>query len=460
MAGQAAASSGLSVEETTAALAAFSNAGLSGSDAGTSFKQMLIALNPKSDEAAELMGQLGLDFFDAQGNMKPLTGIASELQAGFKGLSTEERNAAMQTIFGSDASRAANILRKEGVKGITDLIDKTSEQGAAQKMADAAMKGTAGALEQLKGSLETAALAVGEALAPVVQDLAGKIRGLADWFTNLNPSMQQTIVKIGLAAAAVGPLLFVFGKLGQGLGVIISLVTSAPAKWLAMKAAMVAVKVATAAWTAAQWLLNAALNANPIGLIIIAIAALAAAIIWLWNNNEDFRNFVIAAWEKIREVVSAVVDWFKANVAPVLAAIWEKVSAALSVLWDVYKAVWGKIFSVVWEVVKWLAEKAWPIISWVWDKIATGIKVTFAILKRVWDGIYNVIEPVVKWIADKAGPWIEKSWIATQIVAKVLGENISKAWEAIEDAIRPVADWIANTVAPWIEDSWKAIQIA
>ena len=444
MAGQAAAASGLTVQETTAALAAFSNAGLSGSDAGTSFKTMLTALNPKSKEAAELMGQLGLDFFDAQGNMKPLTGIAAELQSGFKGLSVEERNAALQTIFGSDASRAANILRKEGVKGITDLIAKTSEQGAAQKMADAAMKGTAGALEQLKGSLETAALAIGEALAPVVQDLAGKIRGLADWFTNLNPGVQETIVKIGLAAAAAGPLLFVFGKLGQSLGVIISLVTSAPAKWLAMKAAMVAVKVATAAWTAAQWLLNAALNANPIGLVILAIAALAAAIIWLWNNNEDFRNFVIAAWEKIREVVSAVVDWFKANVAPVLAAIWEKVSAALSVLWDVYKAVWGKIFSVVWEVVKWLAEKAWPIISWVWERIAEGAKITWTILKRVWDGIYNVIKPVADWIANTVAPWVVDAWEDISLALRILHQQFTTVWGGIADVVRSVVSWIVD----------------
>ncbi len=444
MAGQAAASSGLTVQETTAALAAFSNAGLSGSDAGTSFKTMLVNLNPKSKEASELMAQLGLDFFDAQGNMKPLTGIASELQTGFKGLSVEERNAAMQTIFGTDASRAANILRKEGVKGITDLVAATSEQGAAQKMADAAMKGTAGALEQLKGSLETAALAIGEALAPVIQDLAGKIRGLADWFTNLNPGVQETIVKIGLAAAATGPLLFVFGKLASSLGVIVSLVTSAPAKWLAMKAATVAVKVATAAWTAAQWLLNAALNANPIGLVILAIAALAAAIIWLWNNNEDFRNFVIAAWEKIREVVSTVVDWFKANVAPVLAAIWEKVSKALGVLWNVYKAVWGKIFSVVWEVVKWLAQKAWPIISWVWERIAEGAKITWTILKRVWDGIYAVIKPVADWIANTVAPWIEESWQAITIAAKIMHKQLTDLWQSIEDKVGPIITWIAE----------------
>ena len=454
MAGQAAASSGLSVQETAAALAAFSNAGLSGSDAGTSFKTMLVNLNPKSKEASELMAQLGMDFFDAQGNMKPLTGIAAQLQSGFKGLSVEERNAAMQTIFGTDASRAANILRKEGVKGITDLIDATSEQGAAQKMADAAMSGTAGALEQLKGSLETAALAIGEALAPVVQDLAGKIRGLADWFTNLNPGVQETIVKIGLAAAATGPLLFVFGKLTQSLGVIIGFVTSAPAKWLAMKAAMVVVKVATVAWTAAQWLLNAALNANPIGAVIIVIAALAAAIIWLWNNNEGFRNFVIAAWEKIQEVVATVVDWFKANVAPVLASVWQKVSKALGVLWDVYRTVYGKILSVVWDFVQWLAEKAWPVIQWVWEKVSTHVQIMAAIVSGVWDSLSKVIGPVVKWLADNVMPKVVAAWQLVSKNAQAMQILLEKVW----DIIGGVIDTVVTAIQGNIVTQFRAIK--
>lgn len=65
------------------------------------------------------------------------------------------------------------------------------------------------------------------------------------------------------------------------------------------EAGLLAVKVATAAWTAVQWLLNAALEANPIVLIITLIAALVGAIIYLWNNNEEFRNFILDMWQKI-----------------------------------------------------------------------------------------------------------------------------------------------------------------
>jgi TP901 family phage tail tape measure protein len=124
--GQQAVASGLTIQETTAALAAFADAGVRGSDAGTSFKTFLQRLNPVSKEAAKTMKSLGIEFFDTEGNMKDLTQIAGEVQKGFKGLTQEQRLAAMQTIFGSDALRAANILYEEGSDGITKYIDASN----------------------------------------------------------------------------------------------------------------------------------------------------------------------------------------------------------------------------------------------------------------------------------------------------------------------------------------------
>ena len=167
--GPGAVNAGLNINETVAALAAFDNAGIKGSDAGTSLKTMLARLVPQTARAAKGMRELGLDFTDTEGNFLPLVDIAGQLQGALKGLSEGARTKALNSIFGSDASRAASVLATEGVAGIRKFIKATQDQDAAQAAAQARMKGTAGAVEQLKGSFETAQLRIGQALAPAIQ---------------------------------------------------------------------------------------------------------------------------------------------------------------------------------------------------------------------------------------------------------------------------------------------------
>lgn len=83
----------------------------------------------------------------------------------------------------------------------------------------------------------------------------------------------------------------------------------AVAATVAQRVASIATTVATVAWTAVQWLLNVALTANPIGLIVLAIAALVAGIIYAYKNSETFRTIVDAAFKGIKVAISAVVDW-------------------------------------------------------------------------------------------------------------------------------------------------------
>lgn len=86
------------------------------------------------------------------------------------------------------------------------------------------------------------------------------------------------------------------------------------AAWLASKVAMVASTVASWAMTAAQWAMNAAMSANPIMIVVLLLAALAAGLKWLWDNNEGFREAMTSAWEGLRNVVGRVVSWLTAAV--------------------------------------------------------------------------------------------------------------------------------------------------
>ncbi|MEO6467503.1 MAG: phage tail tape measure protein, partial [Acidimicrobiia bacterium] len=105
---------GLSLEDTVGALAAFADNALIGSDAGTSLKSMLQRLTPQSKEAKDLMQELGISAYDAAGQFIGLDKFAGNLKSSLKNLTPEQRNSALATIFGSDAVRAANILYDEG----------------------------------------------------------------------------------------------------------------------------------------------------------------------------------------------------------------------------------------------------------------------------------------------------------------------------------------------------------
>lgn len=229
--GTSAASYGLNVNEAVGALAAFADNSIRGSDAGTSFKTFLMRLNPQTKKAADLMDSLGLKFFDAQGNMKKLPAIAGELQSKLAGLTQQERNKALGELFGSDAIRAANVFYKEGAKGIEKYIGATKKQGAASKMANAFMKGTAGTLEKARGAMENASLAAGVALAPVVMTLAGGVEWLAEAFSSLPEPVQQGIVYLGVGLAALGPVVYIVGALTTaigGLGVALTFLAANP----------------------------------------------------------------------------------------------------------------------------------------------------------------------------------------------------------------------------------------
>lgn len=166
---------GLSIQETTAYLALFANQGFKGSDAGTSLRTMLSRLVPQTDEARNAMADLGLTYLDANDNLVSAEEIAKRTQDAFKGLSDGQRIAAVNSIFGMDAMRGVNAITAEGEKGLRKYITATSDLTQADKLAQAANSGTAGALEGLKGSVETAQIQIGKGLAPVVQDAATKL---------------------------------------------------------------------------------------------------------------------------------------------------------------------------------------------------------------------------------------------------------------------------------------------
>lgn len=179
--GLVAASTGLTIEETTGALAAFASAGLTGSDAGTSFKTMLMSLNPNSKEAAKLMQELGISAYDANGEFVGMSEYAGILQGALKGMSDEQRNATLKTIFGSDAVRAANVLYEQGAEGIQKWEDSVNDAGYAAETAARMQNNLAGDIEKLGGSIDSVFLKSGSGANDFLRGLARGAEDVVDW---------------------------------------------------------------------------------------------------------------------------------------------------------------------------------------------------------------------------------------------------------------------------------------
>lgn len=345
--GPGAKTAGLSIQETVAALAAFDNAGIKGSDAGTSLKTMLTRLVPQTAKAKTAMKELGLDFTKADGSFLSLRNIAGQLQYQLKGLTAEERTSALATVFGSDATRAATVLMDEGYQGMVKYTKAASDKAAAENMAKVGTQGAAGAMEAFSGSIETAQISLALNLLPAVTVLIQKLTGAVNWM-----GQHKTIT------------LSVIGVLG-GLAAVILTVNVALRVY---RATVIAVTVVQRAWLAittamriAMLALNAAMLANPVGLVILALVALGVVLVLLWKKSETFRKIVTAAFNAIKTAAVATWNWIKSAAMSAFnflksaaaaflgayIAVWQKIGSAFGALVGTIRAKVGEIVAVV-----------------------------------------------------------------------------------------------------------------
>lgn len=215
--GQVANQFGLSIEDTVGTLSAFAGAGLLGSDAGTSFKTMLQSLANPAKQTQQLMKQLGLNFYDANGQFIGITGAAQELQDKLGTLTDQQRQAALAQIFGSDAVRAASVLYKEGASGIQSWIDKVDDSGYAMEQARAKSDNLNGDLKKLQSAFQSGVIEAGTAangaLRPLVQTLTTVITAFNGLPEPVKGAALGMTALVGGASLLAGGLLIAIPKI-------------------------------------------------------------------------------------------------------------------------------------------------------------------------------------------------------------------------------------------------------
>ena len=348
------------------------------------------------------------------------------------------------------------------LNGLQTVMDNT--KGTTDVMAEAMMSGFGGSLEKLKSSIDVLVTSIGEALAPTIQKVADFIQGLVDKFNALTPAQQQTIVQIGLVVAAIGPLLIVVGKVISSIGTIM---TWAP-KIVSGVQNIIGIGSKLMGGLQSLW---GVIMANPITLIVAAIAAAVAAFIYFWNTSEEFRQFWINLWEAIKAAVSTVVEaistFFTVTVPAAFNSfveffkgLWEGVKEFFSGIWEGMK----EIVTTVWETIKNVVQLAIMAIGEFFSTALTIITLPFQFIwencKEIITAAWEAIKGAVSTALEAIGTAISTAWeavkTATSTAFEAVKTVVTTVWTAIKDAVTPIIQGIQTAVST----AWEAIKTA
>ncbi|OQO80589.1 phage tail tape measure protein [Enterococcus durans] len=407
---------GLSIEEVSAAIGIMSDAGIKGSQAGTSLRGALSRLAKPTKPMIDVMNDLGLSFYDAEGKMKPLKDQIGMLKDAFKGLTPEQQQNALVTLYGQESLSGMMALIDKGPENLGKLTTSLkNSDGAADEMARTMQDNAKSSIEQMFGALESAAIVIQKILAPSIRKVADTVSDLVEKFVSAPESTQKLVVAIGTIVAAIGPLIFMIGS------AII---------WINR------VKIAFKALSESSKLFSGLSKAmglltNPIFLVIAAVALLVVGFIYLWNTSEDFRNFWIGLWEGIKSAVSSAVEWIQnawKSTGEWFTSLWKSIKKGADGAWSTIQEAPGR--AAEWIKNKWTETKVF--FSELWSNITNSASEAWKSLK---EEVVSVVSDVVSSISNK--------WNG-------LKNTVSAIWKSITSKIKSGFDFILKYIGPFI----------
>lgn len=468
-----------------------------GGDTAKAVELTNLAITDMSDNANKMGTDIGSIQDAYQGFAKQNYTMLDNLKLGYGGTQSEMIRLINDSgVLGEKIESLDNVTFDQMIEAIHKIQDNLGITGTTALEAGTTISGSWSSVQALFENILTK---VGSKLAPTVM---GFLQQLSDWMetidwdafaTSVGDALQRVfdwIQKIDFTTFfekgmdGVENFLEKLGGLIEDVPKIIQtfkdwspLIAGVAAGFVTLKVAMAIsslISAITTAWTAyktanegatiAQWLFNAALNANPIVLIVTLIAGLVVALITLWNTNDGFREAVTNAWEKIKEVFGTVIDAIKGFFSGLVEKVqtaWESVKETVT---NVFTAIADTV-SAVWETIKnvitvgimligSIIDAAFQIITlpwrFIWENCKEYIISAWNYIKDTVSSALNIISSVI------SDAWNTVSSFLTYILSNIKNKFVSD-WNAIKSVVSNVLLMISLTVTSVMNSIWSVV---
>lgn len=429
--------------ELNTALGILANNGIKGAEGGTHLRNIILSLQNPTDKAAAAMKTLGVDVYDSQGNMRSMNDILGDLNKSMDGMTSEEKANIISTIFNkTDLSSVNALLANTGDTWDSLQQSITNSGGAAQQMADTQLDNLQGQLTILKSALEGLAISFGELLMPAIKSIVTAVQGFVDKLNSMDEGTKKVIVTIALIVAAIGPVLIVIGKVISAVGTIMTIVPKIAGVINTVKTAFMA--------------LNTTMLANPIFLIIAAIAALVAAFIYLWNNCDGFRQFWIDLWENVKQVAITVWNAIKAF----FSQVWEAIKTIFSTVFEVIKTLVTTYFNLYKTIIETVINVIKTVITTVWNAIKGVFTTVFNVIKTLVTTYFNIYKTIIQTVLTVIQTVITTVWNTIKTVVTTVMNAIKTVFTTIWNAIKTIIGAVVSGIKALITGDFQGVKNA
>ena len=363
----------------------------------------------------------------------------TELTGKIKGAKNEQEAIALATeTFGTKAGPMMAKAIKDGKLNFEELAGAANgAKGAVTSTFDE----TKDPIDEFKvamNNLKIAGAELGEALqkalGPIIKEVIEKLKGFTKWFSSLSQGQKEFIIKIGLLAAAVGPVVVVFSKLTQGVG------------GFALKMVGLSSKITQAGGVMSFLSGGMASLMGVISTLLPIVIALGAAFLvgkLIYDHWAEIKQFFTDTLNALKELVESIWEGIKA----VTEAVWEGIKTFFIGLFEFYKT----IFTTVFEALKLIVTSVWEGIKVVTEAIWNGIKAYFTALFEFYKTLFTTVFEVFKTI-------ITGVWNGIKYVTETIWNGIKTYFNNLFNMYKQIFTSVFNTIKSIVTGVWNGIK--